>query len=245
VAAVTGGGVLLVGAILGVVLLLGDGPTTVPTVRLPVPSGSPTPPRAFQPVKLVPNGKGTPRGVKLDNPGVFLAPFPGFPEKILRKLQIHYEKMELPVEVLGEMTIERSAMPAGNTQLDAFDLNDQVARSYLIRQPPTVVIGYLTQDVRAYETGDFWNFGAIDPSGYAVISTARMDPQSFGQPPDERLLMERLRKMTTRYIALDLYGFPRSTDPKSVLYDSIRSLGDLDRMTEWPCADRPGQMVRC
>jgi predicted Zn-dependent protease len=196
-------------------------------------------------IELVPNGRGTPRGVLLSEEGIFFAPFTGFPQELLERLRHHYaEEWGFDVEILGEISIEGSARPEGNSQLDAFELDDQVQRAYLLTEPG-VVIGFLTQDVRAYATGDFWNFGAVNLTGYAVISTARMDPRSFGQPENEGLLMERLTKMTTRYIALVYYQLPRSTDPSSVLFESIRSQADLDGMTEWPCPRRPGYMTAC
>jgi len=192
------------------------------------------------------NGSGEPRQQRLEGGAVYFAPMGGFPASVLERLESEVEKTwGLEATVVDEVDIERSAIPAGNSQLDAFDLVSQVRRAYILPSERAAVLGFLTQDVRAYASGDFWNFGAVDPRGYAVISTARMDPLSFGQPPDQDLLMERLRKMTARYIGLTYFQLPYSGDPRSVLFQDIRSLPDLDRLTEWPCPHAPRVMTTC
>lgn len=194
---------------------------------------------------LVEVGSGQPRGELLDG-GIYFAPMADFPPEALDELADYYEESwELDVRVLSPITIEASAKPSGNSQLDAFELVDQIQRAYLLDSKPAGVIGFVTYDVRAYPTDDFWNFGAVNPSGYAVISTARMNPLSFGEPADEDLLVERLRKMTTRYIALTYVRLPYSADPRSVLYKPIRSVQDLDRLGEYPCPDKPRRMETC
>jgi hypothetical protein len=201
---------------------------------------------AFEEIRLVDNGRGEPRGQRLLAAGVYFAPLGGFPVDTLRRLSRQIEHAwGIPSALLGEITVEKSARPKGNSQLDAFDLVDQVRRAYVLEAKPGVVIGFVGQDIRAYGTGDFWNYGAVHPDGYAVISTARMNPLSFGEPADPTLLMYRLRKMATRYIAVIHFKLHYSGNPRSVVYEAIRSQHDLDRMTEWPCPDRPTEMIAC
>lgn len=208
-------------------------------------SNRPSVGRVFDP-PVVPTGHGQPRAHELSEPGVYLAPFADFPRSTLVELQAYLEETwDFDSALLGPITIERSAMPGGNTQLDAFDLADQVQRAYKITVSRTAVIGFLSYDVRAYATGDFWNFGAVNPTGYAVISTARMDPLNFRQRRNDALLMDRLRKMMVRYIAVVYYELTYVDDPRSVLYAPIRSSADLDRMTEWPCPTFPRAWSTC
>ena len=66
----------------------------------------------------------------------------------------------------------------------------------------------------------------------AVVSYARMDPANLGDPPDDQLLMTRLRKMIAKNVGIIVYGLPPSRNPRSVLYGNILGVDDLDRMTE-------------
>ncbi len=66
----------------------------------------------------------------------------------------------------------------------------------------------------------------------AVISTFRMNPETYGEAPNHELLLSRTRKMLTKYIGLLYYELPASPDPQSPLYDSIGGLFDLDNMSE-------------
>ena len=65
-----------------------------------------------------------------------------------------------------------------------------------------------------------------------MVSTGRMDPAFFGRPSDESLTELRLKKLITKNIGLMYFGYFQSSDPKSVLYQSILSIGDLDRVGE-------------
>jgi len=66
----------------------------------------------------------------------------------------------------------------------------------------------------------------------AVVSSFRMDPQFYGDAPDEALYFSRYRKLLTKYVGLLYYGLPTSLDPKSPMYDHILGPDDLDRMQE-------------
>ncbi len=204
------------------------------------------PPPAFAQVELVANGSAKPRGAILSERGIYFLPLADFPQDLLTDLRRDLaDSWGMESHLLDALSIERSARPPGNTQLDAFDLVDQVARAYQTRGGGRTVIGFTTHDIRVYSIGDFWNFGAVNPSGHAVISTARMDPRSFGQSSNDKLLMERLAKLTVRYIGATYHQLGYSTNPESVMYQPIRSQLDLDRMTEWPCPGTPGEWVTC
>ncbi len=65
-----------------------------------------------------------------------------------------------------------------------------------------------------------------------MVSSTRMDPVNFRQPPDPALLHTRLRKMISKNIGIMHYRLPQSTDRNSVLYGPILSLADLDSIGE-------------
>jgi len=77
-------------------------------------------------------------------------------------------------------------------------------------------------------------FGAVTVrttgGGFAVLSSARMDPAAYGRAPDPGLLERRMRVMVGKYLAMLLYGERPSADPTSPFYNGIQSPPDLDRM---------------
>jgi predicted Zn-dependent protease len=67
---------------------------------------------------------------------------------------------------------------------------------------------------------------------HAIVSTFRMDPLTYGEPPDERILFSRARKMVTKYIGFIYYALPLSDDPRSPMYNAIGGPAALDMMSE-------------
>jgi hypothetical protein len=102
--------------------------------------------------------------------------------------------------------------------------------------PGAVIIGLISADLYIRKRPDWrWAFGfrgqgASDNRRLAVVSTARM-AWPRGRAGDD-ITSVRLRKMVTRYIGLMYFGLPLSKDPRSVLYDDVGGVDDLDRMGE-------------
>ncbi len=66
--------------------------------------------------------------------------------------------------------------------------------------------------------------------GFAIISSARMDPAAYGNATDSALLERRLRVLLGKHLALLRYGATPSEDPTSPVYNAVQSPADLDRM---------------
>lgn len=100
--------------------------------------------------------------------------------------------------------------------------------------PQAVVIGLTPLDLPW--AGKDWRYafgvrgGLDDPK--AVISSARMDPQSYGRGRDDDLFFSRVRKLFSKYVGVLYYDLPGSPDPESPMYDNILGPADLDRMQE-------------
>jgi predicted Zn-dependent protease len=100
--------------------------------------------------------------------------------------------------------------------------------------PQVVLIGITPVDLYDQESHFRYLFGlkGTPESPQAILSTFRMNPESYGASPDDALLFSRARKLVTKYIGILYYGMPPSDDPQSPLYNSILSVADLDAMQE-------------
>jgi hypothetical protein len=82
--------------------------------------------------------------------------------------------------------------------------------------------------------GQRYAFGAATVrdagGGFAIVSSARMDPAAYGQAGDPALLERRMQPMLGKYLAMLWYGARPSPDPTSPVYNAVRSPADLDRM---------------
>jgi len=66
---------------------------------------------------------------------------------------------------------------------------------------------------------------------YGLVSTFRMNPETFGEPLDRQLWFERIRKLVTKYVGIQYYGLSEDYDPKSAMFRSIFGLRALDAIT--------------
>jgi hypothetical protein len=53
-----------------------------------------------------------------------------------------------------------------------------------------------------------------------------------GEPPDENFAETRLRKMVTKDIGILYYGLAPNHNPRSVLYNQILGIEELDQVGE-------------
>jgi hypothetical protein len=82
--------------------------------------------------------------------------------------------------------------------------------------------------------GQRYAFGAATVrnagGGFAIVSSARMDPAAYGQAADPAVLERRMHAMLGKYLAMLRYGAKPSADPISPVYNAVQSPADLDRM---------------
>lgn len=187
---------------------------------------------------------------------VYFAPLGEFPAAILHELATHYrDKFGLTIEILPRMEIDESAVNHDRNQLIAERLVVLMRRHHSgpAMDPDAVIIGMMREDM--YIRGFDWRFAfGYRETRIGVISTARMDPVEyprreplplvlikallehmgipFDDDADQEILLARLRKMTTRYIGLMHFRLPQSPSRKSVLYESILGVDDLDSIGE-------------
>ena len=67
---------------------------------------------------------------------------------------------------------------------------------------------------------------------FAVVSSARMDPTNLGGAANDLVTETRMRKMLLKNIGILYYHMPVNHDPKSLLYEDVEEVKDIDKMAE-------------
>jgi len=98
----------------------------------------------------------------------------------------------------------------------------------LAQDPTVMLVGFTAGDMYLEHQNWRFAFAGREAGRFAIISTARMDPQSFGLAQDDTILRGRLRKMALKQVGLYFYGLPQRNDKTSVLYSPILGVDDLD-----------------
>ena len=158
------------------------------------------------------------------------------PELVL-DLAAHYEdQYHIQVSVLTPSDIPTELVDPLRGQIDAETLIDYAASLRPEEYGDRDVVLIALTPVDLYNRTSSWRFlfgrkGTFaDPD--AIVSTYRMNPESFGEPRDDELTISRARKLVTKYVGLLYFDLPLSGDLKSPMFDNILSVSDLDRMEE-------------
>ena len=156
---------------------------------------------------------------------------------LVEHLVDHYaDEYGLRVTVLTPGAIPQDMVSPQRNQIDAPTLGEYMGTLFpdAYRDPNAVLIGLAPVDLYDEDSHFRYVFGVkrtpTEPK--AVVSTFRMNPESFGESRDDDLLFSRARKLVSKYIGLLYYGLPPSDDPESPLYNSILSTANLDNMQE-------------
>ena len=150
-------------------------------------------------------------------------------------LQAYYkQRYDLTVEILPPIGLEPVVVDERRRQLIAEELIEMLKRRYPehARSPQSILIGITEGDMYIREVNWRFAFARRDGDRFAIVSSARMDPVSFGYLPDEELLQTRLRKMLSKNIGIMYYKLPQKSDRRSVMFGPILGIDDLDSMGE-------------
>jgi len=153
----------------------------------------------------------------------------------LDALQAYYkQRYDLTVEILPPIGLEPVVVDERRRQLIAEELIELMKRRYPehARSPQSILIGITEGDMYIREVNWRFAFARRDGDRFAIVSSARMDPVSFGYLPDEELLQTRLRKMLSKNIGIMYYKLPQKSDRRSVMFGPILGIDDLDSMGE-------------
>lgn len=158
-------------------------------------------------------------------------PLGDFPARRLEQLVAYYKnRYGLTIEIVPAVPLEPVVVDAERRQLSAEELVALMRREHaaLADDPQAILIGFPLGDMYIQQYTWHFAFAFRADRRAAVVSSARMDPINYGEPPDPELLLERFRKMVSKQIGILHFGLPQSGDRRSVMYGPILSLNDLD-----------------
>jgi tetratricopeptide (TPR) repeat protein len=102
----------------------------------------------------------------------------------------------------------------------------------LASDPNAIVIGLTDEDLFIRSEDDQYAFCYRMLGRFGVVSSARMNPAKLGGAANDVLTESRMRKMLLKNIGILYYRWPVNYNPKSVLYEDVEAVEDLDKMGE-------------
>ena len=166
---------------------------------------------------------------------LYFVPLSDFSEASLIKL-VNFCKQKLGIEasVARAVPFTLSTVDKRRQQVIAEAAIElmKVRHSNLAADPNAILIGLTDHDM--YISQEKWQFAFSyrTQARFAVVSSARMNPANFGSAANDVLTESRLRKMVLKNIGALFYMYPTNHDPKSVLFDGVGGVEDLDNMRE-------------
>ena len=168
---------------------------------------------------------------------VCLVPLGQIDAALVQQLVEYYRaQYGLDIAVLTPLAVPAEAFDDKRQQVDAASLMDYFWAHFRADydDPDVVLIGITPLDMYDSTSHFRYLFGLKatfeDPKG--VISTFRMNPESYNEPSDPGLTLTRFRKLLTKYIGMLYYGLPQNSEPTSPMFGSILRPSDLDLMRE-------------
>jgi predicted Zn-dependent protease len=167
---------------------------------------------------------------------VYFVAIGDFPDNVMQDFVSFYkQKFNLDVQVLKTITPDPRLFDGARQQLAAEPLVDSVHAAFpeVANDPGAVLIGLTTSDI--YPTSVSWQFAFGWRKGdlhTAVVSAARMGIHYAGEPDEVAKPEVRMRKMISKDIGMLYYGLAQSNNPRSVLYNQIGGIEELDAVGE-------------
>jgi tetratricopeptide (TPR) repeat protein len=148
---------------------------------------------------------------------------------------VNYCKQKIGIEpiVMDKVPFALTTVDKKRQQVIAEEAVELIKMKYrdLVGDPNAVVIGLTDEDMYIRHNQNWqWAFGYWTQRRFAIVSSARMNPANLGGAANDVLTEARLRKMLLKNIGVLYYNYPTNYDPKSVLYDEVRGVEDLDKM---------------
>lgn len=172
----------------------------------------------------------------VDGSRIYFVPMGDFPAGQLDSMvQFYRQRYGLDISVLRSVPIDDSARDGARQQVIAEKLltSLKTANPGYANDRKAILIGFTSEDI--YPASQNWQFcfGWRDGSAHtAVVSTAQLNLRRDSAPFAADISVTRLRKVVTKDIGILYYGLPQNGDPKSVMYEFVVGIDDLDQVGE-------------
>lgn len=165
---------------------------------------------------------------------ICFVPLDDFPAGELEALQRYYKrKYDVEISISKAVLVEPDLRDSSRQQVRAEDLAASLRRALPEYDANTILIGFTSEDI--YPVSQNWRFAfgwRSSATVSAVVSTARLSLPFMGLPATAEISSRRLRKVVTKDIGIFYFGLPQSSSPRSVLYNQIMGIEELDDVGE-------------
>ena len=162
---------------------------------------------------------------------IYFVPIGDFPAGQLDSMvEFYRQSYGLEIPILKSVPIDDSARDPGRQQIVAEKLMASLRAGTGKYDRKAILIGFTSEDL--YPASQNWQFcfGWRDASTRtAVVSTARLNLRRDSAPFAADISVARLRKVVTKDIGMLYYGLPQNGNPKSVMYEFMVGIDDLDQ----------------
>jgi predicted Zn-dependent protease len=178
--------------------------------------------------------------VHTDNKGdlrkadVYLIPFEGFSDVDASGLSVFLSKdLNIVVKATGCMPVPNDTYDPTRQQHVADRFGEYIhnySKTLSDTKPNTIYIGILADDM--YPENSNWNFClSANFEKVSIIATDRLVPHGVTDKQQAgKIYGDRLLKMLKRVIGMQYFGYPRSSDPRSLMFSPLMGVDELDRM---------------
>ena len=144
------------------------------------------------------------------------------------------QKFRIQITILPPVPLNRSACVPERKQCIAEEMLLNMQRHYpkVSADPDSVMIMLTDEDVFPRAYGWDFTYSLHTGSRLGMVSTRRMDPTFWGDPPDEEKRLASTKQMLTKYIAMMYFHVPISYDPSSIMYQPLTPNGGADDLYE-------------
>jgi tetratricopeptide (TPR) repeat protein len=166
---------------------------------------------------------------------LYLVPLSNFSAASLTRLASAVkQKTGIVVNVTQPVPFALSTVDKRRQQVIAEEAINLMKARYpdLASDPNAILIGLTDEDL--FVRREDWQFAFCYRmlGRFGVVSSARMNPANLGGTANDLLTEARLRKMVLKNIGILYYRLPLNHDPKSVLFEDVDEVTDLDKMGE-------------
>jgi predicted Zn-dependent protease len=164
---------------------------------------------------------------------LYFVPLNNYSASEVTKL-VNYCKQKIGVEpiVMDQVPFVLTTVDKKRQQVIAEEALELIKMKYkdLVADPNAVVIGFTDEDMYIRNRNWQWAFGYWTQRRFGIVSSARMNPANLGGAANDVLTEARLRKMVLKNIGVLYYLYPTNYNPKSLLYEEVHGVEDIDKM---------------